>query len=90
VNFYNFLWEAVRRPSLIVEYAKAVGVELPNPPEDFYARLEYVAKAAVLVLEAERGEDEFWLSRCREVKKFYLEAQADLRERKNLPSFTIC
>jgi hypothetical protein len=80
VTFYDFLWEAVRRPALIMNYAWEVGVSLPQPPEDFYKRLEYVARAVVQILEAERDDDAFWRSRCAEAKRFYLEASQDLKE----------
>lgn len=91
MNFYDFLWEAVRRPTLIIEYAKEVGLKPPPPPEDFYDRLEYVARISVLLLEAERGDDQFWRRRCAEAKRFYLEVAADLKEvGRNLPSFTQC
>ena len=79
-TFYEFLWEAVRRPTLIIDYAREIGVFLPQPPEEFYQRLEYVADAVVQILEAERGDDAFWRNRCLEAKRFYLEASQDLRE----------
>ena len=79
-TFYEFLWEAVRRPTLIIDYAREIGVSLPQPPEEFYQRLEYVADAVVQILEAERGDDAFWRNRCLEAKRFYLEASQDLRE----------
>lgn len=78
--FYDFLWEAVRRPTLIINYAREVGVSLPQPPEDFYKRLEYVARAIVQLLKAERDDSVFWRSRCAEAKRFYLEASQDLKE----------
>jgi len=80
MTFYEFLWEAVRRPVLILEYAKEVGVMLPNPPEDFYKRLEYVANAVVQILEVEKDDSVFWRNRCVEAKRFYLEAAQDLKE----------
>jgi hypothetical protein len=78
--FYEFLWEAVRRPTLIIDYAREIGVSLPQPPEEFHQRLEYVADAVVRILEAERGDDAFWKKRCLEAKRFYLETSQDLRE----------
>ncbi|ABL88834.1 conserved hypothetical protein [Pyrobaculum islandicum DSM 4184] len=78
--FYDFLWEAVRRPRIIIEYANQIGINLPPPPEDFYMRLEYVAKAAKLILEIERDDSVFWRSRCIDAKRFYIEASQDLRE----------
>ncbi len=78
--FHDFLWEAVRQPALIINYAREVGISLPQPPEDFYKRLEYVARAVVQILEAERDDDVFWRSRCVEAKRFYLEASQDLKE----------
>jgi hypothetical protein len=80
VTFYDFLWEAVRRPALIMKYAWEVGVSLPQPPEDFYKRLEYVARAVVQILEAERDDDAFWRRRCAEAKRFYMETSQDLKE----------
>ncbi|MFN7105829.1 MAG: hypothetical protein ACK4M3_04525 [Pyrobaculum sp.] len=80
MSFYDFLWEAVRRPSLIVEHAKELRIELPPPPQDFYSRLKYVASAVVLILSAERGDDEWWKRRCVEARRFYLEAAQDLKE----------
>jgi hypothetical protein len=53
-TFYEFLWEAVRWPTLIIDYAREIGVSPPQPPEEFYQRLEYVANAVVQILEAER------------------------------------
>ncbi|MFN3804369.1 MAG: hypothetical protein ACK4SY_04885 [Pyrobaculum sp.] len=79
MSFYDFLWEAVRRPSLVVEYTRELGIELPQPPQDFYSRLKYVAATAVLILSAERGDDEWWKRRCVEVRRFYLEAAEDLK-----------
>lgn len=79
-TFYEFLWEAVRRPKLIIDYAREIGVSLPQPPEEFYQRLEYVADAVVQILEAERDDDAFWRNRCLEAKRFYLETSQDLRE----------
>jgi hypothetical protein len=78
--FHDFLWETVRQPALIINYAREVGISLPQPPEDFYKRLEYVARAVVQILEAERDDDVFWRSRCVEAKRFYLEASQDLKE----------
>jgi hypothetical protein len=79
-TFYEFLWEAARRPTLIIDYAREIGVSLPQPSEEFYHRLEYVANAVVQILEAERGDDAFWRNRCLEAKRFYLETSQDLRE----------
>jgi hypothetical protein len=65
---------------LIIDYAREIGVSLPQPPEEFYQRLEYVANAVVQILEAERDNDAFWRNRCLETKRFYLETSRDLQE----------
>lgn len=80
MNFYEFLWEAVRRPSLIIEYARELGIRLPDPPEDFYRRLEYVARAVAMILEIERGDDYHWHVRYRDAKRFCAEARQDLKD----------
>lgn len=91
MSFYDFLWEAVRNPRLVAEYSREIGVALPSPPEDFYGRLEYVARAVVQILSAERGDDVYWHRRCAEAKRFYSEASTDLREvGVVLPPFTLC
>lgn len=89
--FYDFLWEAVRNPALIVKYAKEVGISPPPPPEDFYDRLAYVASLAAEALEKERDADVFWTSRCQEAKRFYLEAAQDLESvGRKIKSFELC
>ncbi|MEZ0319032.1 MAG: hypothetical protein ABWK05_03430 [Pyrobaculum sp.] len=91
MTFYDFLWEAVRNPRLIVTYAEEVGVSPPPPPQEFYQRLRYVAELVVAVLDKERGEDVFWLRRCIEAKRFYNEARHDLAViGDSLPEFELC
>ncbi|MEM1598569.1 MAG: hypothetical protein QXP31_11775, partial [Pyrobaculum sp.] len=91
MTFYDFLWEAVRNPQLIVTYAKDVGVSPPPPPQEFYQRLRYVAELVVVVLEREKGDDLFWLRRCVEAKRFYNEARQDLAVVGHIiPEFGLC
>lgn len=91
MSFYDFLWEAVRRPSLITEHARELGIVLPPPPQDFYDRLKYVASATVLILAMEKEYDEWWNRRCKEAKRFYIEASEDLKEvGVSLEKFVLC
>lgn len=91
MTFYDFLWEAVRNPQLIVTYANEVGVSPTPPPKEFYQRLRYVAELVVVVLEKEKDDDVFWLRRCLEAKRFYNEARQDLALIGDfLPEFKLC
>lgn len=84
MNFYDFLWSAVKRPQLIREYAERVGVSIAiNQAGDFYERLRDVAKAAVEIIEIEAryvGPLPQLKDRCRDVRRFVAEAIEDLIE----------
>ncbi|MEM0369915.1 MAG: hypothetical protein QXK71_02145 [Pyrobaculum sp.] len=90
-SFYDFLWEAVRNPELIIHYANEVGISPPPPPIDFYDRLEYVAVWTVEILKIEKDDTIYWNSRCREAKRFFLDALEDLKAAgKLLRNFDLC
>ncbi len=85
MNFYDFLWSSVRKPKLIVEYARQVGVDAEiDENADFYERLRQVAILSVKILRAEMSQLDVEIpqaeERCREVVRFVLEALQDLKE----------
>lgn len=80
MSFYEFLWEAVRRPELLRRYAEELGLDLPDPPQGFYERLRYVAEALPAVMAREPRDVPQWTTRCMEARRFHVEASMDLRE----------
>lgn len=85
MSFYDFLWSSVRRPRLIVEYAKRVGLDVEiDETADFYERLRQIAILSTRILSKEVAQLDVRMpqaeERCREVLRFVLEALQDLQE----------
>ncbi|MEL9991086.1 MAG: hypothetical protein QXP98_09180 [Thermoproteus sp.] len=85
MSFYEFLWESVKKPELLLEYARRAGlVVYADIKGDFYDRLKLVAKLSVDVFEAEISRLDVEMpqvkERCRDVRRFVLEARQDLEE----------
>lgn len=84
MKFYDFLWESVKKPKLLEDYASNLGLEIHIDKNiDFYKRLKEVALAAVEVVEFEISRlDEFvpqQRERCAELRRFIEEAIQDLK-----------
>ncbi|MEZ0248852.1 MAG: hypothetical protein ABWJ97_06235 [Thermoproteus sp.] len=85
MSFYDFLWESVKRPELLLEYARRAGLVVDvDTNGDFYDRLKLVAKLSVEIFEAETSRLDAEMpqirERCRDVRRFVLEARQDLEE----------
>ncbi len=83
MSFYEFLWQAVKRPELLVEYARRADMQIEVSAEaDFYDRLRQIAVLAVEILEREAAHIDGPIpqlsERCRDVARFVAEARMDL------------
>ncbi|AEA13471.1 hypothetical protein TUZN_2013 [Thermoproteus uzoniensis 768-20] len=83
MSFYDFLWQAVKRPELLAEYAERVGMRIEIYGDaDFYDRLKQIAIWAVEILEREAAHIDASIpqlrERCRDVARFVAEARMDL------------
>ncbi|MFB6490647.1 MAG: hypothetical protein TU35_005275 [Thermoproteus sp. AZ2] len=83
MSFYDFLWESVRRPELLAQYAEGLGIRLELNGGDFYQRLRAVARAAAEVMRRElaalEGPVPQMEERCADLRRFLMEAAMDLK-----------
>lgn len=83
MSFYDFLWEAVRRPELLAQYAEELGMRLELGGGDFYQRLRAIARAAAEIMRRELAALDRPVpqmeERCADLRRFLNEAAIDLR-----------
>ncbi len=78
MDFYEVLWEFVRMPRKLVEYAHSLGVDLGPPPDDFADRLLFVARGILRIMEVEASDVPQFRERCRGAMRFLRDVLMDL------------